>query len=55
MDCKQTHTQINKNDVKEVHNKDERIDSEMQRLWHYNGSSNQRTMEITEMQQMRLI
>ena len=54
MDCKQTHTQINEKEVKEI-DYAEREYNEMQRLWHYNGSSNQRTMEITEMQQMRLM
>lgn len=54
MDCKQTHTQTK--EVKET--KDygiERIDNEMQRLWYYYGNSDQRTMEITEMQQMQLM
>lgn len=53
MDCKQTHTQTK--EVKEAHNNAEREYNEMQRLWYYNGNSDQRTMEITEMQQMRLV
>lgn len=54
MDCKQTHTQTK--EVEETNDYGiERIDNEMQRLWHNYGNSDQRTMEIAEMQQMRLM
>lgn len=53
MDCKQTHTQTK--EVEEKQNNDERNDNEMQRLWYCYGNSDQRTMEITEMQQMRFM
>lgn len=54
MDCKQTHTQIDKIEETDDYG-NERVNNEVQRLWYCYGNSNQRTMEITEMQQVRLM
>lgn len=53
MDCKQTHTQTK--EIEEKQKNGEREHNEMQRLWYSYGDSDQRTMEITEMQQVRLM
>lgn len=52
MDCKQTHTQTK--EIEETEDYGTKcIDNEMQRLWYYHGNSDQRTMEITKVQQMQ--